>query len=151
MKYAILSWKCMEKMTCALQFRWDSKPSSTELFFLFSWEEREKHYIAHGIILGFSWFVPGLQIKHKNHFSKSWRWRTDLLNDAWFFIAKFSRSILKMVIKWRYSGPKNIFHEISSKLLVPHKIYFMLKASLHSDNIGLFYDILSIDVPIACK
>ena len=33
----------------------------------------------------------------------------------------------------------------------PIKNYFMLKASLYSDNIGLFYDILSIDIPIACK
>ena len=33
----------------------------------------------------------------------------------------------------------------------PTKNYFMLIASLFSDNIGLFYDILSVDFSFACK
>ena len=39
----------------------------------------------------------------------------------------------------------------SMETIGPQKKYIMLKASLFSDNIGLFYDILSVDFSFACK
>ena len=114
-------------------------------------KEGAKHYIWLGIISRFSRIELDWQLLQKYHKRHLWRWIPDLLTDACIVMAKLSRNSLKKGIKCIYLVSKNIFHEIPWKLLGPQKNYFMLKASLYSDNIGLFYDILSIDVPIACK
>ena len=67
------------------------------------------------------------------------------------FYCKVVQKYLKNVDQVEFLTTRKHISQDFVETTGPTKNYFMLIASLFSDNIGLFYDILSVDFSFACK